>query len=180
MNKEDLDFNPAARAQAISKAWVEYEKYKDQTSNDYIVVINMREPSYRKRMYVIDLNAMEVVRNHHCSHGVGSSNPRDRAYAINFSNVPNSHKSSLGAMKTGRTYKGKHGYSLKLHGLEKGINDNVEKRYIVVHSAHYVTNQYILRNGRAGQSHGCPAVDPYVCRKLIDLIKDGVFFYVYY
>lgn len=180
LTKQQLEPSPVKRAEAISVGLAAYKKYALQVKNhDYVVIINMREPSYRKRFYIIN-SKNEIIRNHHTTHGINSSDTKDRAYAISFGNVVGSSKSSLGAMITGDTYVGKHGRSLRLHGLEKGINDNVLKRYIVIHSADYVKDAYIRQMGRAGQSNGCPALDPAVCQKVIDLIKGGCFVYIYY
>lgn len=181
MNKDDMKINILAYKNAYDAALDKFIDYEKEVKNDkYMVVVNYNEPSYRKRLYLIDVENDRLVSSHHVAHGEGSSNSNNRAYAQYFSNKPNSHMTSLGAMVTGQTYIGKHGYSLKLKGLEPGINDNVEKRYIVIHEAVYVTDAYILRNGRAGQSFGCPAVDPAISLGLIDKIKNGCFFYAYY
>ncbi len=166
---------------AISEALTVYPKYKSYCSrDDYIVVINMREPSYRKRLALVDLPTNAVTRYHHVAHGIGSSNDDNPALADKFSNQIDTHQTSLGAMVTTNTYHGKHGYSLRLSGLEKGVNDNVGRRCIVFHSAEYMTNDYIMANNRAGQSWGCPAVDPAICNALIQNTQGGCFVYFYY
>lgn len=162
-----------------TEAFEKFEEYKTKR-RDILVAIDMSQPSNERRLYVYDVATKKELRRHHVSHGVNSSDPNNRARAIYFSNKPQSHMSSLGAMVTAETYMGGHGYSLRLDGLEKGKNDNVRKRFIVVHAADYVTDKYIKKNKRAGQSHGCPAVDPAIAKDLIDLIKGGVFFYVYF
>lgn len=191
MNKSDLEVKKSERIKAIKKALQEYKKYSN-LRDDYIVVVNMDEPSYRKRLHVYDLKKKKVIRDHHVSHGKNSANPYNKAMATKFSNKENSHQSSLGAMKTAETYNGKYGYSLKLDGLEKQ-NSNVRRRYIVIHPADYVTDRFILSNGRAGLSWGCPATDPAISKSLIDLIKEkeyqikkdgasskkGCFFYIH-
>jgi hypothetical protein len=45
-----------------------------------------------------------------------------------FSNDLDSHQSSLGLFLTGDTYVGKNGYSLRLDGLEPGVNDRARDR----------------------------------------------------
>lgn len=182
MNKPiDIGYNKQAREEACEKALNKYLLFKDEVKrHDYIVAINMREPSFHKRLHVIDLSSNEVIRNHHVAHGVNSSDINNRAYAIHFSNRSGSHETSLGAVGTLEVYNGAHGRSLRLQGLEKDINDNIYKRSIVIHAANYVTDKYITTIGRAGQSHGCYAVDPVIANSLIDLIKGGVFIYVYY
>lgn len=149
------------------------EEEVEDDKKDIHVVIDFSKPSYEKRLFVYDKDD-KLLRSHHVAHGVNSSDPKNRAMAVSFSNKPGSHKSSLGKYKTAETYYGKHGYSLKLDGLEKGINDNARKRYIVIHPADYVTDSFIAKNGRAGQSHGCPAIDPAISKSLIDMIKEGV------
>lgn len=164
---------------AINTALDEYKKYPG-LRNDYIVIVNYRDPSFKKRLYVYDLNHQIVVRLHHVAHGSKSSLEANQAFATYFSNKIGSRKSSLGAMKTGKTYYGKYGKSLKLHGLEPGKNNMVYARSIVLHSSRYVTDVYILEHGRAGQSWGCLAVDPSISDSLIELIKEGCFVYAYY
>jgi hypothetical protein len=82
----------------------------------------------------------------------------------------------LGSFITKGTYYGKNGRSLNLKGLDK-TNNNAFIRRVVIHKASYVTDGYILKNGRAGNSWGCPALDPAVCQDVIDLIKNGTFIY---
>jgi hypothetical protein len=141
--------------------------------------MDMTSPSYQKRFWVVRTSDHKVLREHHVAHGVNTSCKKDRAQACHFSNVVGSRMSSKGAMLTGKVYYGKHGKSLKLHGLEEQ-NNNVLRRHVVIHKARYVTDKYILRRGRAGQSWGCPALDPAVCSKVIDEIKGGTFVYIYH
>lgn len=181
MNKDDFKINILAYKNSYDAALDKFIDFSKKIKNDkYMVVVNYNEPSWRKRLYLIDVENDRLISSHHVAHGEGSSDSNNRAYAKYFSNKPNSHMSSLGAMITGETYIGKHGYSLKLKGLEPGLNDNVEKRYIVIHDASYVTDNYILANGRAGQSYGCPAVDSAISVDLIAKVKNGCFFYAFY
>ena len=63
-----------------------------------------------------------------------------------FSNSPESHKSSLGFYITRQTYYGGHGLSLKIEGLERGINDLADERKIVIHGSEYVGDQLLALN----------------------------------
>lgn len=181
MNKKDLEPNLESADKAIKKAQTEYKKYKDKCKrDDVMVVVDYTQPSYKQRLFVVDVASSAIFNSHHCAHGVNSSDPRNKANSINFSNEVGSHMSSLGAMVTNETYRGKHGRSLRLEGLEKGKNDNVRRRAIVIHAATYCTDGYILSQGRAGQSHGCPAVDETIADKLIEQVRGGVFYYSYY
>ena len=150
--------------------------------SDRIILIDFTLHSAMKRLFVLKLapaTGWFDERSHHVAHGSGSASVADRGRAIKFSNEPDSHCSSLGAMKTGGVYYGKHGKSLKLYGLDKGVNDNVEKRCIVLHAADYVTDRFIKKNGRAGCSWGCLAIDPSISSKFIDKYENGTFVYVY-
>jgi hypothetical protein len=110
------------------------------------------------------------------AHGKGSGDN----YATRFSNREGSRQSSLGLFEATTTYMGKHGYSLRLKGLEKGFNDHALQRSIVIHGAWYVTEAFAARYGRLGRSWGCPTLDPSVAKKLIDTIKGGTLVFVYY
>lgn len=158
-----------------------YPIFKDKIKHhDYIAIADFSQPSYKKRFYVYSLESKIVVRTHHVTHGKNSASKKNKALVTQFSNQINSHMSSRGALTTAETYIGKYGYSLRLDGLEPGINDNVRKRAIVIHPAHYATNNYIIRNGRTGLSYGCLALDPAISTQVIDLIKEGRFIYIYF
>lgn len=88
--------------------------------------------------------------------------------------------SSLGAMVTDDVYRGKHGFSMRLNGLEPGKNDKVRRRCIVIHGAEYCTDEYIKNNKRAGQSYGCPAVSSELSNEITQNYKAGCFYYAYY
>lgn len=142
-----------------------------------LTLIDYSRPSTEKRLWVIDLVEEKVLLETLVAHGKGS----DRAgEAVRFSNRSGSRASSLGLYETLGTYIGKHGYSLKLRGLEPGFNDNAEERAVVVHGAWYVSEAFAKQHGRLGRSWGCPAVDDRVAKRLIDRIKGGSLLFVYY
>ena len=87
---------------------------------------------------------------------------------------------SLGLFLTRETYQGRNGYSLRMEGLEPGINDAALERAIVMHGAPYVDPQAAAKQGRLGRSFGCPAVREAVARGVIDVLKDGQFVFAYY
>lgn len=113
--------------------------------------------------------------NTYVAHGKNSS----LDMADNFSNVIGSEKSSLGFYVTKGTYTGKNGFSLRMAGLDKGFNDNAEERNIVVHGADYV-NAARAQSSFMGRSQGCPALPRENYTEVINLIKDGTAFFVYY
>ena len=97
-----------------------------------------------------------------------------------FSNSAQSLKSSIGVFVTEESYIGKNGYSLRLRGLEQGVNDNAYRRAIVIHGAWYVNPDTIQRYGLIGRSWGCPAVSAYLAKPLINTIKENSVIFAYY
>jgi hypothetical protein len=90
-----------------------------------------------------------------------------------------SRQTSLGLFLTAGTYEGGNGYSMKLQGLDAGVNDRAEQRHIVMHGAWYVSADHARRQGRLGRSWGCPALSEQVARTVIDTIKGGSFVFSY-
>lgn len=145
--------------------------------NDSIIsIIDFSEPSNKKRLYVIDLRHYKLLFNTLVAHGRNTG----REWATSFSNQGSSYKSSPGFYITRETYEGKNGYSLKLEGVEKGINDNAYERGIVVHGADYVNSDLADAQGYIGRSQGCPAVPVNLSRPLINTIKEGTCLFIYH
>jgi hypothetical protein len=140
-----------------------------------LAVIDYTRPSTQKRLWVFDLQRDELLYNEYVAHGRGSG----ENYATRFSNRDESHQTSLGLFTTGETYVGGNGYSLRMDGLEPGINDNARDRLIVMHGAPYVDPVQAQRQGRLGRSFGCPAVRPQVARAVIDTLKQGQMLFAY-
>jgi len=127
-------------------------------------------------MWVFDVRTHAVLFHELVSHGRGSG----KTMATTFSNAAESNMTSLGLFKTAEPYVGHNGYSLRLDGLEKGMNDNARDRAIVVHGAPYVNPVTAKANGYLGRSLGCPAVRPEIARALIDTVKGGGLIFAYY
>lgn len=154
----------------------EYLLKKNKCDNSNLLTIcDYSQSSKYKRLYVLDLIQEKVLYNTYVSHGKNSG----MEYANTFSNSEESHKSSLGFMVTGETYTGKNGYSMHLDGMEKGINDHVRERDIVMHGSNYVNAERTDENIGMGRSYGCPAVSYAEHKKIIDKIKGGSCFFVY-
>jgi hypothetical protein len=141
-----------------------------------LTVIDYSVPSTEARLWVVDLVTRRVLFQEAVSHGRNTGDNHARW----FSNRPGSYQSSLGLFLTGDTYVGRNGYSLRLHGLEPGVNDRALDRAIVMHGAPYADPDRARSLGRLGRSQGCPAVRPAVARSLIDAIKGGSFVFAYY
>lgn len=142
---------------------------------DILSIVDLSLPSSKKRLFVIDLNTCQLIFNTYVSHGKNSG----KEMATRFSNNPRSCESSLGFYVTGDTYRGHHGYSLKLKGEEEGINDNAFSRGIVIHSAPYVNDRIAKSQGFIGRSEGCPAIPKNLHKKIIEKIKNGTCLFLY-
>jgi hypothetical protein len=160
---------------ALDLALEGFEKLEKELNNLVLTIIDFSLPSTEKRLWVIDLKNKEVLLHTLVSHGRNSG----LLMAEKFSNNPQSYQSSLGFYKTGETYQGKHGYSLRLDGLEKGFNDQARNRAIVVHGADYAREEVAKMSGRLGRSLGCPAVPSELSKEVIDLIKDGSLLFIF-
>jgi hypothetical protein len=145
--------------------------------NDSIIsIIDFSLPSNQKRLFILDLKHYKVLFNTLVAHGRNTG----REWANSFSNQNSSFKSSPGFYITRETYEGKNGFSLKLEGVENGINDNAFERGIVIHGANYVCDDFVNAQGYIGRSQGCPAVPVQVSRPIINTIKNGTCLFVYH
>jgi hypothetical protein len=142
---------------------------------EVITIIDFSLPSNKERLWVLDLIQGKVLFHCLVSHGRNSG----EIMAENFSNTPGSNASSPGFYTTGEAYIGKHGLSLTLDGLEKGINDKARERAIVMHGADYVSSDFIRNYGRLGRSFGCPAVPVELSKEIIQTIKGGSCLFIY-
>src|SRR5215831_16941450 len=140
-----------------------------------LTLIDYTLPSVDRRLWVIDLQSGEVLFNELVAHGRGSGDN----IATMFSNDDNSHMSSLGLFVTRDSYVGHNGYSLRLDGLDPGVNDHALARAVVIHGAAYVSDVLGKQIGRIGRSWGCPAVRPEIAKTLIDTIKGGTVVFAY-
>ncbi|SFG89678.1 murein L,D-transpeptidase catalytic domain family protein [Pedobacter insulae] len=139
-----------------------------------LTIADFDQLSTQKRLYIIDLDKKEILLNTWVAHGQRSGKDE----AVNFSNKNESYTSSLGFYVTGEVYKGIHGKSLKLDGMDNGFNNNARSRAIVVHGAPYVSKGTIKALGRLGRSQGCPAVAPEIADKVINTIGDKTVLFI--
>lgn len=140
-----------------------------------LTIIDYTRPSVEPRLWVLDLEDGVILYRELVAHGRHSGANLTRF----FSNAHGSLMSSLGLFVTDAAYVGRNGYSLRLRGLQPGINDNALDRAIVIHGAPYVSPATVAKLGRLGRSQGCPAVRPAIARKLIDTIKNGSVVFAY-
>jgi len=146
---------------SLEKLLVEFGPRIDNPN--FCIVIDYDLPIIKKRLWVIDRRTGRVVINSHVSHALKSG----LLFANNLSNVAESDRSCIGPFVTGVSYRGRYGYSMKLRGLKLGVNDNAWSRKIVFHSS------------IKPWSRGCFTTWPATNRRIIDLTKNGAFFYVH-
>lgn len=138
-------------------------------------IVDFSLPSFKKRLFVLDLENGKLLFNTLVAHGRNSG----QVLATKFSNRFRSFKSSLGFYLTGETYMGQKGFSLRLLGIEQGINDHAYSRGIVLHGAAYVNEEVSKNGGRLGRSEGCPAIPTEIHQSVIEMIKNGSCFFIY-
>lgn len=170
----DLDYK------AFRTGLVGYVKLRTEArlSNEkhYLTIIDYSKSANKERMYIIDLKGRKLLLKTLVSHGKNTGDE----FAKSFGNDESSHMSSLGFFITGQTYIGSKGYSLKLNGLENGINDRVFERGVVIHGADYVSFDFIKNNGRLGRSFGCPAVPTNLNDYICNLLSNRTCVFAYY
>jgi hypothetical protein len=141
-----------------------------------LTLIDYSLPSAQPRLWVFDLGSGDLLFEELVAHGRNTG----ENLAKYFSNAPESRQSSLGLFVADQPYVGSNGYSLRLDGLESGINDRARERAIVMHGAPYVDAAFAANHGRIGRSWGCPALRPAIARQVIDRIRGGGVIFAYY
>jgi hypothetical protein len=141
-----------------------------------LAVIDYSRSSLTPRLWVFDLTSHRLLYHEVVAHGQGSGGDTPS----HFSNLDSSHASSLGLFVTRDTYIGHNGLSLRMQGLEQGVNDAAMARAIVMHGASYVNPTVDQGLGRLGRSWGCPALRAAVAKPIIDVMKNGQFVFSYY
>ena len=141
----------------------------------FLTIVDMSLSANTERMFIIDMEKRILVERKLVAHGIKTGNE----FASNFSNEQSSHKSCLGFFITGELYNGRHDLSMKLDGQEYS-NDNARSRGVVVHSADYVSCEYIESNGRLGRSFGCPAIAKEGYQETVNRLQGGSCYFIYY
>ncbi|MBL6751883.1 MAG: murein L,D-transpeptidase catalytic domain family protein [Nevskia sp.] len=141
-----------------------------------LAVIDYTRPSDQARLWVFDLEQHKLLFQELVAHGRNSGGN----FAQRFSNDTGSLESSLGLFRMLDAYSGNNGVSLRMAGLEPGVNDRALERNLVIHGAPYVSPYIAASTGRVGRSWGRPAVRKEVARPLIDALKGGQLLFAYY
>ncbi|WP_051568420.1 murein L,D-transpeptidase catalytic domain-containing protein [Crocinitomix catalasitica] len=137
------------------------------------IFIDMTIHSGKKRLFLYDFKADSIIMSSLCAHGCCDNlwGQDETKTDPEFSNIPDSHCSSIGKYKIG-----KRGYSnwginvnYKLHGLEQ-TNNNAYKRIIVLHSWNEVSEVETFPIGTP-EGWGCPAISNQALRDLDPILE---------
>jgi len=171
---EALELSRAAYEHAV-KGFLALEQAGEIRNTSVLSIVDFSLPSNKKRLFVIDMANGRLLFNTLVAHGRNSGG----LMATRFSNRSNSLMSSLGFYLTGEAFIGQHGYSLRLEGIERGWNDHVNRRAIIMHPADYVSEEHIRQWGFLGRSEGCPAIPQELDQPIINQIKGGSCLFVF-
>ncbi len=141
-----------------------------------MTLIDFTIPAKSSRLWMFNLALQLPLFYTPVAHGTNSGGAG--APATKFSNKSGTHKSCIGAFATDDKLNKSSlghvkGHSMKLYGLDEGVNDNARSRGIVFHGADYV------KPTGAGRSWGCFATIPSINETLLPLIVGGSFVYAW-
>lgn len=151
----------------------------------YITINDLNKRSDYARLYVLDMETGKVEA-YFSGHGEGGSagTPPNNPYRSEYySNTSGSKATPRGFFITGDTYVGKYGNSLRLHGLQSGINDNSFVRAVVMHGFNHMNPvkatsddadpmENVRAVGNVALSQGCTMLEPRRAQEVIGKIKE--------
>lgn len=158
----------------VEEAWdfVQREGY----NQDFCFLLDFSIPSGKSRFFVWDFRTQAITHQYLVTHGAcnGVNAPESLEEGVNFSNINNSHCSSIGKYKVGRRDVSSWGIKVKywLHGLESS-NYNAVNRVVVLHSWEAVPDMEVHPLPIA-QSWGCPAVSNDAMWELDALLQNTI------
>ena len=159
----------------LRRALAALEQHRDSIEHrDFVGIADFSLPSRTPRFHLLSL-ADGGVRSHLVAHGKGSD-PEHTGWLERFSNQPRSYATSAGAYRTGSSYLGAHGRSIRLDGLDP-TNSNAASRAIVVHAAWYVCDEMVVQHGMLGRSEGCFAVSNSSLDEIVSQLGPGRLIY---
>jgi hypothetical protein len=172
---DDTSLSYQAFEQGLTGYWNLYQK-NELKREDILTIVDFSKPSNEQRMFIIDLCKNQIIHKTIVAHGANSG----KLYAREFSNEVNSHMSSLGFYVTTTTYSGKFDLALRIDGKEHS-NSHANSRGVVIHAASYATYEFLKQNGGTlGRSYGCPALPFDNFEQVVEWIKGGTCFFIYY
>jgi len=152
---------------ALQAGLAAFDKHRPRLRNLRVwTLIDYDLPFTAPRLWVFDRQrGLHVMLSSEVSHAWKSG----ALHATRFSNRPGSNLSSPGSYVTAQhTYEGRFGHSLRIRGLDPGVNDNAWTRAIVFHPS-LVTH-----------SLGCFMLPEPTSARIIDTIVGGSFVHVHH
>lgn len=149
-----LDAHGRVRTELMSRAMAALDIHSRRIPNrDRMYLVDFQRFSGEERLFEVDL-VSGVVTAYRTAHGKGSD-PAHTGYARDFSNIEESHMSSVGSFVTaGPNWGAEQGPNVLLDGLEY-TNNMARERAIIVHGADYAGPAFLEREGKLGRSYGC-------------------------
>ena len=172
INKSDKVFKAIPILTKANKA----KKFclENELNTDFCILIDMSIHSGKNRLFVYNFKTDSIINTALCAHGCCDNewSADSTKTAPYFSNIPDSHCSSIGKYKIGKRGYSNWGINInyRLHGLES-TNSNAYSRAIVLHSWDIIAEKETYPTG-SPEGWGCPAVSNNFMRKLDSLIKD--------
>ena len=167
-----------------------------------LLIADLTKPSDQPRLFLMDLKSHEV-KVYIMAHGSGMPGQEVTLYEAEkidrldlqrilfparISNRLGSNATPRGVFILDETYSGQFGYSLRMHGLQKNINEKSLKRFIVLHGFEgmnptAVTSDdpfvFPIPQGNLALSQGCTMLEPRRAKEVIDLAQGGSLYYVF-
>jgi len=144
-------------------------------NTDFCILIDMSLHSGLKRFFIYDFKKNEISQQYLVGHGCGNGSwsSDDSKENPKFSNVDNSHLSSLGKYKLGERGYSNWGVNIKylMHGLEE-TNSNALKRIIVFHSWEMMSDDEVYPKG-SPEGWGCPTVSNKAFKEIDPVLKNS-------
>lgn len=137
--------------QPITSQAKEYAKQHNMNTEMFVLIDFRIYTPEGLRFQVIDLNDNSYIEMFRTLQGIGNGN-------YGFSNIPESHQSSLGKYRLGKIGWSSWGSAKQgflLHGLED-TNSNAAKRLIKIHGMNEIPDD--INEPNTAISYGCPAL----------------------
>tara|TARA_R110002051_G_scaffold135190_1_gene208146 strand:- start:307 stop:897 length:591 start_codon:yes stop_codon:yes gene_type:complete len=166
----------AVRADLLNRALEAQKMHANETKDTgRLVIVDYSRHSKDERLFVLNLESGDVTP-FRAAHGRGSDTDHD-GYLDRFSDEPGSSASPEGALVIAEQYRGKHGLSLRLDGLDE-TDKSSRERAIVIHAADYAEPEFLSRFGKLGRSNGCIVFSKADLKRFLADVPKGTLIYV--
>ena len=164
------------RADLLSRALAAQKAHAGETKDTgRLVIVDYSRHSSEKRLFVVNLESGDITA-FRAAHGRGSDTDHD-GYLDRFSDEPGSSASPEGALVIAEEYRGKHGLSVRLDGLDE-TDRSSRDRAIVIHAADYAEPDFLSRFGKLGRSNGCIVFSKADLKRFLAEVPKGTLIYV--